>query len=73
MANMSGVLSEELKNKNTAIASQINSLSGELSEELKNKSTAIASQINSLNTQDGRFQTKITAAERKLATLPGTF
>jgi len=56
MANMSEVLTEELKNKSTAIASQINSLN---------------TQVTDLRGTDGRFQTKITAAERKLATLPG--
>ena len=44
---------------------------------LKNKSTAIASQLNTqvtnLRETDGRFETKIIAAEGKLATLPGMY
>ena len=48
-------------------------MSGVLSEELKNKSTAIASQVTNLRETDVQFQTKITAAQRKLATLPGMY
>merc|ERR1712226_310847 len=58
MANMSEVLSEELKNKSTTIASELKSLN---------------TQVTNLRGTDGQFQTKISAAESKLATLDGQF